>query len=122
MEKNDIRALLLKGEEKPRKTVSIKIDGNEFEVDVVQASLKERDFIYNKTLSFDEDGNIQRNSHEAIVWTTIALTRYKGTDEPVFTEADFEALYATVSGGSTEKISEVITQLSIVDEEEIKKN
>lgn len=110
MDKSTLRSITL-GAAKKFRTSVVSIDGNDFEVR--QLSVKGRRDLLEKAYN-SETGKL--DTQEYLVWSVIKSTFVPGTDELVYSDADYESLVAMPTGGFVDKLGEAASKLLNVDE------
>jgi len=105
-----IRAATI-GKKKQFKSVIHKIDGEEIELR--QPSLKLRSKIYNRSLN--KEGTL--DLFEFTLWGTIYSTFVPGTQDLVFSEADYDSLLETPAGSFMDELSAEVMKLMNVAED-----
>ena len=108
---DDLRALTV-GAKKNFRTEKVDIEGAEFEVR--QPSVKARDALMEKCT--DKEGKLKMS--EFLSWGIILNTYKPGTDEKVFSDADYKSIIEQPAGGWVDKLGNTAARLLNVQEDE----
>lgn len=110
MDKTALRAATLGTKKDFRKSI-VPINGVDFEVR--QLSVKGRRDLLEKAYNSETS---KLDTQEYLVWSVIKTTFVPGTDELVYSDADYESLVAEPTGSFVDKLGEASSKLLNVEE------